>query len=147
MSVRRLLPLTLIAVPMLSLAACQTPTPAQRRQLDSMVGRTQVDLVRNFGVPTRTYTADGRTFLAYIDNESSYYPGSYGPGFGDFGYGGGFGGYGGGFGGFGGYGGGYGGGFGGFGGFPPTYYTSTCQTTFEVASDKVTSWTMRGNGC
>ena len=141
MSVRRLLPLALIAVPMLSLAACQTPTPAQRRQLDSMIGRTPVDLVRNFGVPTRTYTADNHTFLAYVDNESSYSPGSFGPGFGGFGYGG-FGGYGGGFGGF-----GYGGGFGGFGGFPPTYYSSTCQTTFEVTTDKVTSWTMRGNGC
>ena len=98
--------------------------------------------MRNFGVPTRTYAADGHTFLAYVENESSYFPGSFGPGYGGFGYGG----FGGGFGGFGGYGGGFGG-FGYGGGFPPTYYSSSCQTTFEVASDKVTSWTMRGDGC
>ena len=142
MSSRRLLPLALLAAPMLFLAACQVPTPAQRRHLDSMIGRTPVELVRNFGVPTRTYTTDGHTFLAYIENESSYFPGSFGPGygFGGFGYGGGFGGYGGGFGGFGGY-----GGFG--GGFGPSYYSSSCQTTFEITSDKVASWTLRGDGC
>ena len=139
MSVQRMLALAAVAAPILILAACQVPTPAQRRQLDSMIGRNQVELVRNFGVPTRTYTADGHTFLAYVENESSYSPGSLGFGYGGFGYGG----FGGGYGGF-------GGGFGGFGyggGFPPTYYSSSCQTTFEVASDKVTSWTMRGDGC
>lgn len=121
---------------MLSLAACQVPSPAQRRHLDSMIGRTPVDLIRNFGVPTRTYTTDGRTFLAYVDNESSYFPGSYGPGygFGGFGWGGGFGG-------------GYGGFDGGYGGFGGGYSSTTCQTTFEIAGDKVAAWTLRGDGC
>ena len=144
MSVRRLLPLAVLIAPLLSLAACETPTPAQRRQLDSLIGRTPFDVVRNFGVPTRTYSTNGHTFLAYVDNQSGYIPGTIGPGFGygGFGYGGGFGGYGSGFGL------GFDGGYGGFGGgFPPSYYSSTCQTTFEVTNDKVASWTMRGNGC
>ena len=147
MSCRRLVPLVLIAASLLSLAACESPTPAQRRVLDSMIGRTPVDLVRSFGVPSRTYTTDGHVFLAYIDDESSYSPGSgpgWGWGWGGLGWGGGYGvGYGGG-----GYGGGWGGLYGGgFGGFPPTYYTSTCQTLFEVANDKVASWSMHGDGC
>jgi hypothetical protein len=132
MSVRRLLPLAVLAAPMLSLAACETPSPAQRRLLDSMIGRTPVDVVRAFGVPTRVYTADGHSFLAYIDNQTGVIPGSPGPG-----WGWGWGGYG--------WGGGWGGGWG--TGFPPTYYNTTCQTTFEVANDRVTSWSMRGDGC
>ena len=155
MSIRRSLPALLLVAPLLSLAACESPTPAQRRALDAMVGRTPVDVVRSFGVPTRTYTADGHTFLAYVDNETGYIPGTPGPGwgwgFGGLGWGGGYGGgwgggwgggYGGGFGG-----GGFGGGYGGYGGFGSSYYSSTCQTTFEVVNDKVSSWTMRGDGC
>lgn len=148
MSVRRSLPLLLLAVPLLSLAACEVPSPAQRRVLDSMIGRSPIDVVRSFGVPTRTYSDQGHTFLAYVENESGYIPGSpgWGWGFGGLGYGGGFGGFGGYGGGFGGYG-GYGGYGGDFGGFPPTYYNSTCQTTFEVTGEKVASWNMRGDGC
>ena len=146
MSVRRSLPLICLVAPVLALAACASPTPAQRRALDAMVGRSPVDVVRSFGVPTRTYSTDGHTFLAYVDNESNYSPGSPGPGwgwgFGGLGWGGGYGG---------GWGGGWGGGYGGYGGFgggfPPTYYTSTCQTTFEISNDKVASWAMRGDGC
>ena len=59
MSVRRLLPLAVLVAPVLSLAACETPSPAQRRLLDSMIGHTPVEVVRAFGVPTRTYSADG----------------------------------------------------------------------------------------
>ncbi len=142
MSARRLVPLAALAVPLLALAACETPSPAQRRLLDSMIGHSQVDLVRAFGVPSRTYSADGHTFLAYIDNESSYSPGigpGWGWGWGGYGWGGG-GGFG--YGGFGGY-----GGYGGFGGFPPTYYNSVCATTFEITNDRVSSWALRGDGC
>ncbi len=138
----RLSPLAALAASLLSLAACQTPTPAQRRLLDSLVGRPPVEVVRNFGVPTRTYSTDGHSFLAYVEDESSYFPGSGGLGYGGFGYGG----YGG-FGGFGGFGGYDGFGYGGFGGFPPSYYSASCQTLFEVVGDKVASWSRRGNGC
>ena len=138
---RRLLSLVVLAAPLLALAACQTPTPAQRRLLNSLIGRPPVEVVRTFGVPTRTYSTDGHNFLAYIEDESSYFPGS-GFGYGGFGYGG----YGG-FGGFGGFGGYDGFGFGGFGGFPASYYSASCQTLFEVVDDKVASWSLRGNGC
>jgi hypothetical protein len=49
----------------------------------------------------------------------------------------------------GGWGGGFGGPYGGFGGggFPPTYYQSSCATTFEITGDRVASWTVRGDGC
>lgn len=143
MQTRRFVAVLVLAAPVLALAACQSPTPAQRRVLDSMVGRTPVDVVRTFGVPSRTYSADGHSFLAYIDDQSSYFPGSAGPGwgwgFGGYGWGGGFAGYGGGY--------GFDGGYGFGGGFPPTYYSSSCQTTFELVGDKVASWSMHGNGC
>jgi hypothetical protein len=134
MFVRRPLPLAVLLLPVLALAGCAVPSPAQRRLLDSMIGRTPVDVVRAFGVPTRTYSAEGHSFLAYIDNQTGYIPGTPGPGWGGgYGWGGGWGG------------GGWG--WGGWGGFPPSYYTSTCQTTFEVVGDKVASWAMRGDGC
>ncbi len=142
MSSRRLLRLVVLAAPLLGLAACQTPSPAQRRLLDSLVGRPPVEVVRNFGVPTRTYSTDGHSFLAYIEDESSYFPGSGGFGYGGFGYGG----YGG-FGGFGAFDGLDGDGYGGFGGFAASYYSASCQTLFEVIDDKVASWSLRGNGC
>ncbi len=123
---------------LLTLSACDVPTVQQRKVLDSMIGKTDVDVLRTFGVPTRTYQASGHDFLAYIDNETNYSPGSGGWG---WGWGGGpWGGYGG----YGGWGGGWGGGF---GGFPPSYYNTTCQTTFELTNSRVVGWTMRGDGC
>ena len=121
--------LTLAAL--LAVSACAVPSPAQRKVLDSMIGRSETDLLRTFGVPSRTFNADGHVFLAYVQDESSYFPGSPGFGYGGFGYGG--------FGGF-----GYGGGFGGFG---PSYYQSSCTTTFEVTGSKVAAWNVRGDGC
>ena len=145
---RRLVPLAVLSLPLLILAGCATPTPAQRRLLNSMIGQPPIAVVRAFGVPTRTFAANGHSFLAYIDNESGYSPGSpgWGWGWGGYGWGGGFGGFG--YDGFGGAGfGGAGFGGAGFGGFPPTYYNETCQTTFEVTDDKVSSWRLHGNGC
>jgi len=126
---------------LLTLSACDVPTVQQRKVLDSMIGKSDVDVLRTFGVPTRTYQASGHDFLAYIDNETNYSPGTGGWGWG-WGGGpwGGYGGWGGGWGGYGGWG-------GGFGGFPPSYYNTTCQTTFELTNSRVVGWTMRGDGC
>lgn len=134
---------------LLALSACAVPSPAQRKMLDSMIGRSETDLVRALGVPSKTFTTEGHTFLAYVENDSSYSPGGgFGWGWGGGGWGwggGGFGGWGGGFGG--GYG-GFGGGFGGYGGgFPPTYFESSCATTFEINAGRVASWNVRGDGC
>ncbi|MGI4746319.1 MAG: hypothetical protein ACRYGI_02040 [Janthinobacterium lividum] len=150
MNVKTLVPLAAL----LALSACEVPSPAQRKMLDSMIGKSETDLVRSLGVPTRNFNTGGHTFLAYVDNESSYSPGSpgvgWGWGWGGWGWGGGGfgGGYGGGFGG-GGYGGGFGGPWGGGygGGFGPSYYQSSCTTTFEVDAGRVASWNVRGDGC
>ena len=141
MKMFRPLPLAVL----LAVSACAVPSPAQRKLLDSMIGRSETDLLRTFGVPNRDFAAGGHLFLAYVQDESSYSPGS-GFGYGGFGYGGfGFGGLG--YGGFGGYG-PYGGGFGGFGGgFGPSYYQSSCTTTFEINAGKVAAWNVRGDGC
>jgi len=143
MNYARLIPLAALLV----LAGCETPSPAQRKLLDSMVGQPELSLIRQFGVPTRSFAANGHNFLAYIDSQTNYTGGGGGWGWGwggggwgwgGPGWGGGWGGWGGGPGGFGGYGGGPGWG---------TAYTSSCQTTFEVAGGKVSAWTMRGDGC
>ncbi|QEH94947.1 hypothetical protein [Gluconobacter thailandicus] len=133
----------LSVVALLALSACEVPTLQQRQVLDGMVGKSEVDVVRQFGVPSRSYQTEGHSFLAYIENETQY---SGGGGWGWGGWGGGWGGpgwggWGGGWGGPGGWGGGWG------GGFPSTYYNTTCQTTFELVTGHVVGWTMRGDGC
>jgi hypothetical protein len=130
---------------LLALTACEVPSPQQRKLLDSMVGRGEVEVIRTFGVPTRSYQAQGHEFLAYIDNETNYVPGGWGWGWGGGGPGWGGGGWGPGWGGGWG-GGGWGGGWGG-GGWGGSYYSSSCQTTFEVIAGRVSGWTMRGDGC
>ncbi|GAN92007.1 hypothetical protein Gbth_005_008 [Gluconobacter thailandicus F149-1 = NBRC 100600] len=130
----------LSVVALLALSACEVPTLQQRQVLDGMVGKSEVDVVRQFGVPSRSYQTEGHSFLAYIENETQYSGG------GGWGWGGGWGGpgwggWGGGWGGPGGWGGGWG------GGFPSTYYNTTCQTTFELVTGHVVGWTMRGDGC
>ncbi|QDH17935.1 hypothetical protein [Swingsia samuiensis] len=130
----------------LTLSACDIPTVQQKQVLNSMVGKSEVDIVREFGVPSKSYQAQGHSFLAYIDNETQYSPGSIGMGYGwdSYGWGGGPGwGWGGGPG----WGWGGGPGMGWSGGIPPTYYNTSCQTTFELVNDRVIGWTMRGNGC
>lgn len=127
-----------LLVGLLALAACQVPSPQERRKLDSMIGRPTVDVIRTFGVPTRQFTTGNHTFLAYISQETDYSM----PMGGGWGYGPGWGG-GWGYGGWG----GYGGGWGGWGGGMGTAYTYTCQTNFEVVNGIVSSWTMRGDGC
>ncbi len=53
------------------LAGCDTSRAFQeaqaRRQagLIAMVGRTEADVIRQFGLPQQTYEADGRKFVAY----------------------------------------------------------------------------------
>ena len=131
------------------LAGCAVPSPAQRARLDATIGHSETDLLRQFGVPSRTYSAQGHDFLAYVSGYSDIDPG-FGPygGFGPFGgWGGGFG-YGGFGGGFGGFGGGYGGyGYGGGRGLGRAINTYTCTTTFEVVAARVTGWSLRGDGC
>ncbi|GBR44675.1 hypothetical protein [Neokomagataea thailandica] len=133
---------------LLGLSACEVPTLEQRKVLDSMVGKNEVDVVRQFGVPSRSFQTQGHSFLAYIQNATEYtggggwgWGGWGAPGFGYGGWGGGWGG------GFGGFGGGWGAPGWGYGGFPGTAYNVSCQTTFELVAGRVVGWTMRGDGC
>lgn len=111
------------------LAGCSTPALQRPKVLNAMVGQSTVDVLRRFGVPARTYEVQGHNFLSYIETETQYSPGysSW-----DWGWGG-----------------GYGYGYGGWGdiNIPPSYYSSTCQTTFEVVGDRVVGWKMHGGGC
>lgn len=111
------------------LVGCSTPALQRPKVLNAMVGQSTVDVLRRFGVPARTYEVQGHNFISYIETETQYSPGysSW-----DWGWGG-----------------GYGYGYGGWGGIniPPSYYSSTCQTTFEVVGDRVVGWKMHGGGC
>ncbi|MEE8662606.1 MAG: hypothetical protein SOH81_03365 [Acetobacter sp.] len=129
-------------------ACASGPTKEEKVRLDALIGQTQVDVVRAWGVPSRTYEANGHLFMAYVDNETGSSAGSMNFGMGGWG-GNGWGapGWGGNGWGWGGGGWGWGGNGWGYGGMPASYYSSSCQTTFELVKGTVTGWTVRGNGC
>ncbi len=129
----------LLVLPALFLVSC-APGVDRRAYLATLVGQPEAEIVRQLGVPTRTFESGGRRFLAYVEQRGATAI-SGGPFlFGGYGYGSG-------------YGSGFGPGFGprfgyGYGGAFPTYVTErTCETTFEVAGDRVVSWALRGNSC
>ena len=113
------------------LAGCAYSNPQHVQALNGMVGKSETDLLRAYGVPNRTYDASGHRFLAYSRSRIDSIPGSPGFGYGGFGYGG-F---------------GYGGFGPGYGGFGPEIVQRDCDTTFELAGGKVLSWSLRGNDC
>lgn len=123
---------TLAALAGLSLlAGCAYPSPQHVQALNALVGKSETDLLRAYGVPNRTYDAAGHKFLAYSRSRIESFPGT--PGFG-YGYGLGF---------------GYAGfspGFG-YGGFGPDIQQRDCDTTFELTAGRVTTWSLRGNDC
>jgi hypothetical protein len=114
------------------LAGCAYPSPQHVQALNGLVGKSETDLLRAYGVPNRTFDSPGHRFLAYSRSRIDSIPGSAGFGYGGFGYGG-F---------------GYGGlGYGGFGGFGPEIVQRDCDTTFELTGGVVRSWSLRGNDC
>ncbi len=127
---RKLMALAAIAL----LAGCAYPNPQHVQALNGLIGKTETDLLRSYGVPNRTYDAAGHKFLAYSRNRIDSIPGD---GFGYAGFGYGYGGFG--------YG-GFGPGFG-YGGFGPEIIQRDCDTTFELTGGKVASWSLRGNDC
>ena len=116
---KRLACLTVI----LLLAAC-VQGPTRQQVLASLIGQPEADVVRILGVPSRTITVGGRTFLAFTEQRTRVLPAA--------GY----------YGGFGFWGGAYG-----FGGFPPEVITWTCETTVEIADGRMASFSLRGNAC
>ncbi|MGH7080397.1 MAG: hypothetical protein ACREFU_20145 [Acetobacteraceae bacterium] len=117
---------TVVLVALLLLGGCaDRALEARRAHLASLIGETEVDLVRQMGVPTRTFTLSGDKFLAYDDRRLEFVPGFYGgpPWFGP----------------------GWGPWF--WGPAPPIVVQRGCETTFEIENGKVASFSMRGAGC
>ena len=110
---------------MLALAGCAYDPAVRAARLQPLVGQPVSALIAAMGVPTRTYETGGVQFLAYVEQRVDYLPGSpfYGPG-----YGWPYGPY-------------------GDGGFPPQIVEYFCETTFQVAQERVVSFTFRGNAC
>ena len=122
-AMRRLACLALLVL----LGACTDRALLQRRAyLASFVGQGEADLVRQLGVPTRTFTLKDETFLAYDDrHSSSFCPaspparpawGPWGPGWG-------------------------------WGWSPPIVVARGCESTFDIRGGKVVGLTMRGPDC
>ena len=93
--------------------------------LASLVGQPETEVVRQLGVPTRSYETGGRKFIAYDERRTELIPQA--PFIGGFGY--------------------FGYGYGGFGGLPAQLIERGCETTLEVAGGRVVSWTLRGSAC
>ena len=106
------------------LAGCVLPNRLAEREamLGGFVGQTEADVVRELGVPSRVYDANGHRFLAYLERRMEYIPG-YAP-FRPYRYGFGYG-----------------------PGFPPEIIQRSCETTFEIVDGKVFSFALRGNAC
>ena len=112
----------LIAASVLALTGCVQPS-GPNPLLQAQIGKSEVQLVRDLGVPNRTYNARGIKFVAY---EHSYqWVDNWGGG---------------------GWGGRRWGGWGGDWG-PTDIYTVTCETAFEITGGVVTSYEFHGDGC
>lgn len=103
------------------LGACTNGLAAREAYLNHFVGQPDAAVVRQMGVPSRTYETGGVKYLAYDEHRIDIIPGTpaYGPWF--------MGAYG--------------------GGFPPQVVELKCETTFTVVSGVVKSFTLRGNAC
>ncbi|HTU55074.1 MAG TPA: hypothetical protein VMF62_13990 [Acetobacteraceae bacterium] len=121
-AMRRLACLALLVL----LGACTDHALLQRRAyLASFVGQSEADLVRQLGVPTRTFALKDETFLAYDDRHLELLPGfsagapawgTWGPGWG-------------------------------WGWAPPIVVARGCESTFDIRGGKVVGLTMRGPDC
>ena len=77
---RKLLALAGVAL----LAGCAYPNPQHVQALNALIGKSETDLLRSYGVPNRTYDSAGHKFLAYSRNRIESIPGD-GFGYGGFG--------------------------------------------------------------
>jgi len=108
------------------LAGCAYPSPQRAAALNALVGKTEADVVRAYGVPIRSVETGGSKFVEYGQHRIESFPD--GPFFGAYGWRG-----------------GWGGGWGGWG--YPEVEQFDCNTTFELKDGVVKGWTLRGNAC
>jgi hypothetical protein len=114
---RRAIPFLLCGV----LAGCGNQLAARQAQLSQLIGQPEAALIRQLGVPNRSYETGGVKYLAYLEQRVDIMPGmpSYNPFFTGW----------------------YG------GGFPPEVINLRCETTFEIAGGAVKGFSLRGNAC
>jgi hypothetical protein len=102
-------------------AACANQLAQRQARLAPLVGRPVSDLIRQLGVPNRTFTTGGVEYLAYEEKRIEVVPGLWG---GPFWYGG-----------------------WGWNSVPPQVVQWQCETTFAVVGGVVHSFTFHGNAC
>lgn len=107
---------------LLLLVGCATQRAAElETRLSTFVNRSEADVVRELGVPTRTVQADGATFLAYTRTRRVIYGGGWGgPWWGGWGPG---------------------------WATPAEAVDLTCEATFEIHGGTVTNVRVHGDGC
>jgi len=105
------------------LGGCVNQLAQRQARLDQFVGHPEQELVEKLGVPARTITTDGVTYLAYDDSRVAWVPPL--PGFGRYGWW-----Y---------YGPAY--------NAPPGAIEYQCEATFTVVGGVVKSYVLRGNAC
>ncbi|GAB0112548.1 hypothetical protein [Acidisoma sp. C75] len=109
----------------LGLAGCATG-PSLAQQMHALVGQPEQVIVQQLGVPNRSITAGGITYLAYQFQNTQVIPSG---GFG-FGWGG------------------YDGWANGFYAPPPTVIVTGCEATFQMGpGDVAVAVVLRGNDC
>lgn len=99
-------------------AGCARQGPsALEVKLASMVGESEADVVREFGVPNRTFETGGDRFIAYIERRQDVVPsgGPWGPPW--------------------------------WGWSNSQVITRSCEITFEIAAGRVKSYGLRGDAC
>jgi hypothetical protein len=112
-----------------ALASCALPTAEGfATRLSQYVGRSEADVVAEFGVPARTFESGGRRFLQFEERRLVTIPGQpyFGPlggprRFGPWGYP--------------------------AWGSGPSVESRSCDVTFEVRDGRVESFSFRGNDC
>ena len=116
----------LLAVVVLALAGCAT-TANYEKMLNGWVGAEEIDLMRKWGAPDKTYETGGTKFLTYVSSGNVYVPGV-APTYqttviGNTVY------------------------TNRVGGSPAQNIGLRCTTTFEVRNNKIQSWQADGNYC
>jgi hypothetical protein len=99
------------------LAGCADRTAERAALAGQFIGRSEAELVRDAGVPSRTVEAGGRRFVVYEERRVEYVP--YGP-FGRPYY---------------------------WNAGPAQAVEYTCETNFEIGGGKVVGFSLRGNAC
>ncbi len=95
--------------------------------LNSYVGATELDLIRQLGLPQQTYEVNGIKFIVFSSSRNVYVPGvapTYTTTvYGNTAY------------------------TNRVGGMPSQNIGLSCQTTFEISKERVVSWKWQGNDC